>query len=514
MADTFIFDGKEVPFEPGETILKACLRAESFIPHYCYHPSMSVVATCRMCLVKVVDAGNGKPIPKLVTSCSTAAMPNMKIETLSPEVATARKGVLEFLLVNHPLDCTICDQAGECTLQDFAYKYGSGHSIVEHEKRVYGERSIGTYLSLERNRCIHCTRCVRFSQEITKTSEMGTFGRGHQLTVDTFFDFPLTDEFQGNLADICPVGAITTNDFRFKRRAWKLKSIDTVCTNCATGCNIKLYYDRKEPFRIRPRENQDINKWWMCDRGRVSFHKYFDENTNRTVNKVNGLPQSYAETILAVKNLLETPDQPITLINSGHSTLEELAAFLKLCSDLAKKPNLLKLPNPVKNKQSEIWINNLIDSNPSPNAHSLGLIGFKDLDFASLKSASPQTLILCGEFSLDFEQQITALLASNKGIKLIVIGPLLTKNLEDSGIVLASASPYEKRGTIINRDGIAQSLQSLPFNNREVLNEFQIWQGVSELTGHSSEQSLESCLDYLAENYPKTKQYLKITAPA
>ena len=267
----FYLDDKEIKFQKGDDILKAALKSKKFIPHYCAHEGLSRVATCRMCMVEVISA-NGKAIPKLQTACSTPAEEGMKVITENKRVKEAREAVLEFLLINHPLDCPICDQSGECELQDFYFKYGRGKSLVQHEKRVYGWRDIGSFLQLERNRCIHCTRCVRFTQEVTGTHEMGVFGRNYQLSVDTFIDYPLSDNFQGNLADICPVGAITTKDFRFKNRVWMQKQTPSICNGCSTGCNIQVCHYQGQVFRFIPRENMEVNKWWMCDHGRLSFH--------------------------------------------------------------------------------------------------------------------------------------------------------------------------------------------------------------------------------------------------
>ena len=269
----FQIDGEPVEYEPGEKVLSAALRCGKIIPHYCYHPGMSIVATCRMCLVDVIDLGNGRPAPKLQTACSVDATTGMKIETFNQKVEEGRKLVNEFLLINHPLDCPICDQSGECTLQDYAFKYGSGKSEMDYSKRVNGWRDIGTFVALERNRCIQCSRCDRFTREITGTNEFGMFNRGHELAVDTYTDRPMTNKFQGNMADICPVGAITEKEFRFKRRVWKLKKNHSICTGCSTGCNVTIEHDRNEVFRLKPHENQSVNKWWLCDEGRLTYRK-------------------------------------------------------------------------------------------------------------------------------------------------------------------------------------------------------------------------------------------------
>ena len=192
----FHIDDQPVEFQPGEKILSAALRNGKKIPHYCYHPGMSIVATCRMCVVDIVDLGNGRPAPKLQTACSVDAAEGMKIETINQRVEEGRKLVNEFLLINHPLDCPICDQSGECSLQDYSFEYGSGKSEMDYSKRVYGWRDIGTFVSLERNRCIQCSRCDRFTREITGTNEFGMFNRGHELTVDTYTDRKMTNKFK------------------------------------------------------------------------------------------------------------------------------------------------------------------------------------------------------------------------------------------------------------------------------------------------------------------------------
>jgi NADH-quinone oxidoreductase subunit G len=279
---TFYLDGQPIEFEKGETILAAARRYGREIPHYCYHPGLKVTAQCRMCLVDVVDAGNGNPIPKLQTSCSTPAAEGMKVDSQNEKVKAGQNTINEFLLVNHPLDCPICDQAGECDLQNFAFTYGTGHSEMEYEKRVYGWREVGSFLVLERNRCIHCSRCERFSRDVEGSHDFGMFLRTHELTFDTYEDEQIQHKFQGNLADICPVGAIMNRDWRFKKRAWKLKKTPSVCTSCSTGCNVTVEQEGGRIYRYKPRENQAVNRWWMCDEGRVGFH-HLNDHTKRNV---------------------------------------------------------------------------------------------------------------------------------------------------------------------------------------------------------------------------------------
>ena len=268
---TFQLDDKEIEYQPGETILRAALRAGFEIPHYCFHPGLDITAQCRMCLVEIVDMGNGRGMPRPQASCSTPAAEGMKVSASSEMATNGQNVVNEFLLVNHPLDCPICDQAGECELQNIAHQYGTGHSEMEYEKRVYGLREVGSFIVLERNRCIQCSRCERFSRDIVGSHDFGAFLRGHETTFDTFEDTQISHKFQGNLADLCPVGAILNRDWRFKKRAWKFKKVPTVCSGCSTGCNVTLEHHENRVFRIKPRENMAVNRWWMCDEGRLHY---------------------------------------------------------------------------------------------------------------------------------------------------------------------------------------------------------------------------------------------------
>ena len=337
---SFELDGKTVEFEPGEKILSAAMRAGIQIPHYCYHPGMSVVATCRMCMVDVIDMGNGRPAPKLQTSCSMDAVEGMKVETMNEKVKDAKELVMEYLLINHPLDCPICDQSGECVLQDYSFEFGSGKSEMEYSKRVYGWRDIGTFVALERNRCIHCTRCDRFTREITGTNEFGMFNRGHELTVDTYSDRPMTNQFQGNMADICPVGAITEKEFRFKRRVWKLKKTPSICVGCSTGCNVTIEYDKNEVFRLKPRDNPDVNKWWMCDQGRLTY-KDLNIRENRIAYPLGKTAEGFQEISWEnafsairekISELQPTSNEVIGLVDT-HASNEELYLFKKLLKE-------------------------------------------------------------------------------------------------------------------------------------------------------------------------------------
>ncbi|MDP6246832.1 MAG: molybdopterin-dependent oxidoreductase [SAR324 cluster bacterium] len=463
----FEMDGKPVEFEPGEKVLSAAMRAGIKIPHYCYHPGMSVVATCRMCMVDVIDMGNGRPAPKLQTSCSMDAVEGMKVETKNEKVQEARELVMEYLLINHPLDCPICDQSGECVLQDYSFEYGSGKSEMEYSKRVYGWRDIGTFVALERNRCIQCTRCDRFTREITGTNEFGMFNRGHELTVDTYSDRPMINQFQGNMADICPVGALTEKEFRFKRRAWKLKKTPSICVGCSTGCNVTIEYDRNEVFRLKPRDNPEVNKWWMCDLGRLTY-KTLNQRENRLGNPLgktgDGLQEiSWEEAFNAIsgkiKELQPSSTEVLGLVDT-HASNEELYLFKKLLKQ-GFGSDLLCFPEPDwEQPVSDFFIDSLITSDKTPNragARLLGLKGEKSVDAVLPKLTSGVKVLLVLGQPFDVE----SLQVQAASIPLVVnISAWNSGWTQTADVSLPGRLHAEKEVTYTNKAGRVQRVQT------------------------------------------------------
>jgi NADH-quinone oxidoreductase subunit G len=264
-------DGVDYEVEEGRTILQALddlgvLMNGVDIPHYCWHPKLSVDGSCRLCQVEV------EGIPKLQIACDTPVKDGMVITTKNDRVKRAREGVMELLLVNHPLDCPICDQAGECKLQDYAYEYGVKHSRTKEPRQAAKKRvDLGPTIMFDQERCILCRRCVRFCQEVSGTGELATFGRGDHTVLDTFPGIDLDNDYSMNVADICPVGALTTKDFRFKIRTWFLDEVPGVCTGCANGCNICMGVANNKVYRYVPRRNDAVNQTWICDAGRISY---------------------------------------------------------------------------------------------------------------------------------------------------------------------------------------------------------------------------------------------------
>jgi len=272
---TLRIDDKEITVPEGMNLIQAAEPLGIHIPRYCYHPALSVVGSCRMCLVRVEGQ------PKLVPACNTAAQEGMVVYTKTPEVKEAQGRVLELLLTNHPLDCPVCDQAGECGLQDYAFRYGWGHGRYVEDKRTPPPKDLGPYVKLYTTRCIMCTRCVRFCNEVAGVEELGVFNRGGRAEIDIYPQQPLKNKLSGNVVDICPVGALVDKDFLHRTRVWNLKSFPSICNQCSTGCNVELHVRDNQIYRIKPRTNLEVNGHFICDEGRYSYHQY--ENLQRVL---------------------------------------------------------------------------------------------------------------------------------------------------------------------------------------------------------------------------------------
>jgi NADH-quinone oxidoreductase subunit G len=268
-------NGVKHEFNKGETILQVALRAEQEIPHYCWHPGLSVVASCRICLAEVwnPDPKTGKLIPasKLSPTCQTPAMDGQVVYTDSPKSVANQKAVMEFLLINHPVDCPVCDQAGECHLQDYSYQYGRGESRFQEAKNKRPKKDVGPNVLLYSDRCIMCTRCVRFTREVTGTGELMVQGRGSVEEIDVFPGLALDNELSGNVVDICPVGALLDKDFLFQQRVWFLTKTASVDGLTASGDNISVEHHDGRVYRVKPRENTEVNKWWITDEVRYGW---------------------------------------------------------------------------------------------------------------------------------------------------------------------------------------------------------------------------------------------------
>lgn len=333
-------DGKTYEFRPGDTIMQVAERykVHEEIPRYCYHPSMPIAGTCRMCTVEVEKA------PKLMTSCSTPAGDGMVVHTRSEKVLKSRNGVMDFLLTNHPLDCPVCDKAGECSLQDYNFEYGPSESNFKEEKRVFKEattKKLSDKITLNMNRCVHCERCVRFTDDVTKTHDLVMLNRGwHKELEASDPEKGLTNDYQGCLTDFCPVGALTMNDFRFKKRSWFLDKKASICDRCSKGCNIEVHSDKDIVYRYVPVHNEMVNGHWMCDEGRLSYNDLMDPMRviSPLLNHSDNLTSTSMETLLKEVKKAVSLAGSVELVVGTDSTREEAALLKDKASEVFSKP--------------------------------------------------------------------------------------------------------------------------------------------------------------------------------
>ena len=304
-------DGTEIEVANGLTLLQACEMAGAEVPRFCYHERLSIAGNCRMCLIEV------KGMPKPQASCAMSVNdlrpgPNgepPELFTRTTAVKKAREGVMEFLLINHPLDCPICDQGGECDLQDQAMAYGIDKNRFDENKRAVEDKYIGPLVSTQMNRCIHCTRCVRFSAEVAGVEELGAIGRGEDLEITTYLERAMTSELQGNVIDLCPVGALTSRPYAFKARPWELRKTESIDVMDGLGANIRVDVRDREVMRILPRENDDVNEEWISDKTRFVWDGLRTQRLDRPYVKENGRlrPASWQEAFALIAEKRNLP---------------------------------------------------------------------------------------------------------------------------------------------------------------------------------------------------------------
>jgi NADH-quinone oxidoreductase subunit G len=347
---TLTIDGRQLTVPKGTTVLQAAIEAGIEVPYYCYHPGLGIDASCRVCLVKI------EKMPKLQTSCSTPVAQGMVVHTQDAESVEGRAGVFEFLLINHPLDCPVCDKGGECPLQDFSYRFGNAQSRMDFPRRVFDGEGVradvdfGPALMLNRNRCILCTRCIRFMREIDGDAQIGIVDRGNGSEIATFNEQGVHSLLSGNLMDVCPVGAITTRQYRFRSRPWdNPTAVDTICTLCSKGCNTTAWIKAKPEWakgsrliRVTPRYNEAVNDFWMCDIGRFQYTWVeSDQRLRRPLLLTrDGATQvaTWREALSRVRDLMETAGRrdaaSVRFLTSAHASHEELFVLKQMALGL------------------------------------------------------------------------------------------------------------------------------------------------------------------------------------
>lgn len=472
-----IIDDIPVEVEPKTTIFDAAKHAGISIPHLCYHPAFIPEGTCRMCLVEIEGA------PKLELACSTQVREGMKVYTRNEKVDTARKGVLEFLLADHPLDCPICDQAGECKLQDYYEEYG----LFENQNNEVKDRHkkgirIGKNLIHDQERCVLCRRCVRFLSEITKTQEMGVFERGAQTEVNILDEALVDNNYSGNLAELCPVGALTDLDFRFKTRSWFLESGTSICSHCARGCHITIEYHPgssrfnvpRRVYRIKAADYNEINQYWICDLGRYAYPEI---NNDRAASIKVNLPSDSVspDNPLAlvsekIKHLYRQGlSSRITVILNTYLTNEELFLCKKTFIDDLKLENVYFADPPAGEGD-----NILLTGDRSPNVRGAQEIGIEIKPFTwNHLDSHCEVLLVFGTFLLE-NGALEEISAGLKNIPTKILFAPHTSSLDEHfDLIFPTALIPEKSGTLTNIDGVVQSFSPVWETEEEIRAEWE-----------------------------------------
>ena len=453
---TVTINGTEIEVDKGTTILRAAAEAGYAVPHFCYHPALSSPANCRMCLVEV------EGWPKLQPGCFTQVSDGMTVETESDRVVKARKAVLEFILVNHPVDCPICDQAGECKLQDYYVDYDAQDSRLRAEKMAKVKAyPIGPRVVYDGERCILCTRCIRFCDEVTGTSELTVIERGDRAEIRTFPGRDLDNNYSLCTVDICPVGALTARDFRFKCRVWLLTSTDSICTGCSHGCNIHLDHFRNEVQRYRPRFNPEVNDHWMCDAGRQTYRDVHDDRIVEPL--VNGAEVNWHAAQQAVE------DKIGRIVEAKHG---DRIAFVitpqASCEDLYLAKRFVDVLGTTRvfsaGKPDGMGDDFLIETDKNPNRRgieavwgSANIAPFEQL-VGAMENGEIEALWMMGSFTPCDDALREKFVKLIDDLEIFVLqSPHAAELAEKSHITLPACSHAEKDGTFVNSLGIAQS---------------------------------------------------------
>ncbi|MED5330970.1 MAG: 2Fe-2S iron-sulfur cluster-binding protein, partial [Planctomycetota bacterium] len=426
------------------------------IPHYCYHPDIGVDGNCRMCLVEV----NGNT-DKLAISCQLPVDEGMEVETKSEAVKKAQKGVLEFLLINHPLDCTICDQAGECPLQDYTYRYGPGDSrFVEEKDKKDKKIHFSDKVMFDAERCILCTRCTRFFEEVRGSRPIGVENMGDQSTITLGPNGPIEDPYQMNIIDICPVGALTSKDFRFKQRVWFMDFAETVCPGCSKGCNMTAGAYQGKLLRFVPRRNPEVNRSWMCDDGRLSYDLYnLDERTRGAA--ISGEPANTAQVLEEISRLVGD-GKGVGVLASTLNTCEELFAL----SHWAKKSGIEHRWHGERTWEADGFLK---QTDATPNTAGAQALGFEAIPD---QVEGLRGLVVAGD--VDVPSSVLA------GLDFLVLQAPQKGVLGDAAmILLPGRTPLEKKGTWINHEGHRQFIRPLLDPGVDVPEDWAIWNDLS-----------------------------------
>lgn len=480
-------NGQEIEVKEGTTIIEAFKQTGQDICHYCWHPGLSVAGVCRLCMVEIEGQ------PRLQIACNTQVQDGMVVSNQSEKVKETVRWGLDFHLINHPLDCPICDQAGECGLQNQYMKFGQyDPEMAERKVKKRKVVSLGERVVLDSERCILCSRCVRFTSEVTQTNELGIFNRGDRSEIGTFADKPMNNKYSLNTVDICPVGALTSKDFRFRQRVWYLKEAKSVCTGCSTGCNIKVFYNEEGLFRIQPSFNPDVNGYWMCDEGR-DLYKHVNRPYRLTTARTrkDGLweTQKSKEAVVSLGQELSTAGSSWAVVLTGQLTNEEYASFL---SRVTQQWGVQKVFHWLNHPESLNDFDGLLlrgDRNPNTKGlqqslQSFGLTSsWSDLE-AQLASGQIEKLLVIGPENLSFYPDLKEKIALfNKAKTWAWLGSGVPEGLDEMDHLqwqIPLKTFVEKSGTFVNHSGLEQKIKAIATFVPEALSLTeltQLWKG-------------------------------------
>ncbi len=459
-------NGKEVEVPPGTNLIEAARQVGVEIPHYCYHPGLTIAGQCRLCMVDIEKA------PRPTIACNTQAADGMVVNTETDRVRDTRRSIMEFHLINHPLDCPVCDQAGECWLQIYYMKHGLYDPRMKDAK-VHKPKAVplGPHVMLDAERCILCSRCVRFCDEITRTGELGIFNRGDHSEIGLFPGQDLDNRYSANVVDICPVGALTDRDFRFQVRVWYLDAAKSVCPGCARGCNIDVHVNRRRPHhaegrrvaRLKPRFNADVNKWWICDEGRYGYTFVDDPDRVKFPTRRDGdslVELGWEEAVADVAAALSRyrPEE-IAVIASPRMSNEDLFALKRVLGGRAAHIGF-RVPPLERGDEDDL----LLRADRNPNTHGAELIGL-DGDAAGILDAARAGRVKClWVFHHDLfasawpAADVTAALRAVP--TLIWSGTNANRTSALAHLVLPSAAWVERDGTFTNFQGRVQRFRA------------------------------------------------------
>jgi NADH-quinone oxidoreductase subunit G len=448
-------DGRELEVPDGTRLFDACTEARGEpLPHFCYHRDLSIAGVCRLCQVEV------EGMPKLAIACNMIVKDGMVVHTKSERVNRAAQQILEMHLINHPVDCPICDQAGECGLQDQYMKYGLYESEVEMADKVHKDKVqiIGPEVILDQERCVLCSRCVRFVYEVTGTRELGIFNRGDRAEIGVAPGRQLDNNYSVNTVDICPVGALTSRDFRFRQRVWMIRRTPSVYPGCATGCNVHLDHNAGRIYRLKPRRNDEVNREWMCDLGRRTYKAVRDEKRHTApLSRENGeLRPTSRELARQRLGELLSPGRVGLAVASPHQSLEELFVFRKLVARIAGDGKLVGgLAGAGLGEGDDI----LLAADRTPNRRALQWLGLPEISVADLVARLPEeakTVLVYGS-DLAADPVLKETLAACES--LVYLGPHSNSTARAAALVIPTCTWAEKDGLFVNRQDRIQAFR-------------------------------------------------------